>query len=84
MKGKKLWISLVAMCGAIAILGAAPTRAENKTQPINIAQSVECVKGDTINGRLDSNSETVEGRYVNGHTFEGREGEKVIIEAIES
>ena len=85
MKAQKLWICLVVTCGAIAFLGAAPTRAENQTQSIIIAQSVDSVKGVTINGRLDSSSQTLEdGQYYNVHTFEGREAELVTIELIES
>ncbi len=51
---------------------------------ISVAQEVESsFSGSRINGRLDSNSKTLEnGNYYNIHTFEGKAGEQLTIDLV--
>ena len=51
---------------------------------ISVAQEVESsFSGFRINGRLDSNSETItDGDYFNTHTFEGKAGEQLTIDLV--
>ncbi|MGB7444753.1 MAG: hypothetical protein WA919_27105 [Coleofasciculaceae cyanobacterium] len=75
----------VVLVGVMGLLTgvATPTlgQAESNSAQQEELGEAEGLKATTIEGRLHSNSQTLEnGRYVNAHTFEGFAGEQITIE----
>jgi serine protease Do len=67
----------------MGLVAVVPTPTLGQTRPDSPSQQLPQGKrqATTVNGRLDSSSETLEDKsYFNVHTFEGRAGESVTIE----
>jgi len=85
---KRGLLGFTTLIGAIGLLGGIPTSTFGQTR-LNSSPSQELPQGarqaTTINGRLDSSSETLEDNsYYNVHIFEGKAGEQVTIELTSS
>ncbi len=82
MKPKLLSYLLTSLI--ILPLPSTPTLSQTNPNPSHLAQT-ETFTPATINGKLDSNSQTREDKsYYNTHTFEGKEGEQITIELTSS
>ncbi|MGB7445248.1 MAG: tetratricopeptide repeat protein, partial [Coleofasciculaceae cyanobacterium] len=75
----------VVLVGVMGLMTGVATPTLGQTES-NSAQQEELgeaqgLKATTVEGRLDSNSQTLEdGRYFNGHLFEGKADQQIVIE----
>ncbi|NEQ22047.1 MAG: hypothetical protein F6K28_23185 [Microcoleus sp. SIO2G3] len=92
MRGKarvRRMLPLAVLMGVIGLVAVVPTPTLGQTNP-NASPSQQSSQGKrqptTVNGRLDSNSQTQKSdkSYYNVHTFEGKAGEQITIDQTSS